>query len=77
MDGIALAQPALALAAKMLARAEQAGVPVPLPSTVDEWGAVLFRVVADARAAGVDAEAALRRAALAYADAVREAERAR
>ncbi|RZU52104.1 XTP/dITP diphosphohydrolase [Krasilnikovia cinnamomea] len=39
-----------------------------------ELGAALLRVVADARAAGLDAEAALRRATLAYADAVRAAE---
>jgi XTP/dITP diphosphohydrolase len=37
-------------------------------------GRVLLAVVAAARAAGVDAEAALRRATLAYAEAVRAAE---
>ncbi|HEX5597459.1 MAG TPA: nucleoside triphosphate pyrophosphohydrolase [Micromonosporaceae bacterium] len=81
MDGIALAQPALALAAKVLQRAERAGIEVPLPPVPSApgdkttLGASLLAVVARARAAGLDAEAALRRAALDYADAVRAAER--
>jgi XTP/dITP diphosphohydrolase len=80
MDGIALAQPALTLAAKILERAERAGVEVPLPPSPEKpasgeaLGASLLVLVARARAAGLDAEAALRRAALAYADAVRAAE---
>ncbi|MGC9666733.1 MazG family protein [Planosporangium sp. 12N6] len=100
MDGIALAQPALSLATKVLGRAERAGVDVPLPggdggppggdaspagggaagSDADtaalggDLGARLLAVVAAARARGVDAEGELRRAALAYADAVRRAE---
>jgi XTP/dITP diphosphohydrolase len=74
LDGIALSQPALALAAKILQRAERAGQTVPLPAG-SELGAALLRTVAGARAEGLDAEAALRRAALAYADAVRDAER--
>jgi XTP/dITP diphosphohydrolase len=74
LDGIALSQPALALAAKILQRAERAGRTVPLPAG-SELGASLLRTVAEARAEGLDAEAALRRAALAYADAVRDAER--
>jgi XTP/dITP diphosphohydrolase len=71
LDGIALSQPALALAAKILRRAERAGRRVPLPSGPD-LGAVLLRLVAEA---GTDAEAALRQAALRYADDVRAAER--
>src|SRR3954451_16638982 len=39
MDGIALAQPALALAAKILQRVERAGVQVPLPATPPPPGA--------------------------------------
>jgi XTP/dITP diphosphohydrolase len=74
MDGIALSQPALALAAKVLSRARRAGVTVPLPPDSSELGAVLLRIVAEADQAGVDAEAALRRAALAYAETVRAAE---
>jgi XTP/dITP diphosphohydrolase len=73
LDGIALSQPALALAAKIVQRAERAGLRVPLPQDLD-LGASLLRQVAEARAAGVDAEAALRRAALDYADDVRAAE---
>jgi XTP/dITP diphosphohydrolase len=75
MDGIALSQPALSLAAKVLSRASRAGVPVPLPS--DGLGARLFAIVAEARERGEDPEAALRAAALAYAEAVRAAERSR
>ncbi|GIF19303.1 XTP/dITP diphosphohydrolase [Actinoplanes tereljensis] len=73
LDGIALSQPALSLAAKILQRAERAGLGVPLPGG-DDLGPALFRVVAEARAAGVDAEAELRRAALEYAEEVRSAE---
>lgn len=73
LDGIALSQPALALAAKILHRAERAGLDVPLPSGSD-LGAELLRLVARARAEGLDAEAALRRAALDHADAIRAAE---
>jgi XTP/dITP diphosphohydrolase len=74
MDGVALAQPALALAAKFLQRAERAGITVDLP-TGDDLGPRLLRLVAAARAAGEDPEAALRAAALRYADAARAAER--
>jgi XTP/dITP diphosphohydrolase len=74
MDGIALSQPALALAAKVLSRASRAGISVPLP-TSDGLGAELLATVEAARRRGEDAEAALRAAALAYADAVRAAER--
>jgi XTP/dITP diphosphohydrolase len=73
LDGIALSQPALALAAKILQRAERAGLSLPLPAEGD-LGGVLLGIVAQARADGLDAEAALRRAALEYADAVRDAE---
>ncbi len=73
LDGIALSQPSLSLAAKILERVERAGLAVPLPAG-DALGEVLLRLVADARAGGADAEAALRRAVLAYADAVRDAE---
>ncbi|MDG4763820.1 MazG family protein [Solwaraspora sp. WMMD406] len=79
MDGIVLAQPALSLADKVLHRAGRAGVDVPLPepdAAADpsaRLGAHLLAVVARARADGLDAEGALRRAALAYVDAVRAA----
>jgi XTP/dITP diphosphohydrolase len=81
LDGLALAQPALALAAKLLGRAERAGLDVPVPASpladvddADALGATLLGIVAGARAAGVDAEAALRRAVLAHADRLRSAE---
>jgi XTP/dITP diphosphohydrolase len=71
LDGIALSQPALALAAKILERAARAGISVPLPAG-DGLGERLLRAVAEG---GDDPEGALRRAALAYAEAVRAAER--
>ena len=73
LDGIALSQPALALAAKILRRTERAGLTVPLPAG-DDLGPALLRLVADARAAGLDPEAELRSATLGYADEVRTAE---
>ena len=73
LDGIALSQPALSLAAKILHRTERGGVSVPLPEGSD-LGAALLRQVAEARAAGLDPEALLRQAALDYAARVREAE---
>ncbi|WP_433080652.1 MazG family protein [Dactylosporangium sp. CA-052675] len=74
VDGVALSQPALALAAKLLQRVSRAGldVPLPAPSTL---GGRLFAAVAEARASDEDAEAALREAALRYMEAVRAAER--
>jgi XTP/dITP diphosphohydrolase len=74
VDGVALSQPALSLAAKLLQRVERAGLDVP-PPPADELGAALFALVAKARAEGLDAEAALRRVALAYLEEVRRAER--
>ena len=73
LEGIALSQPALSLAAKILQRAERAGVAVALPSDAG-LGATLLRLVADARSQGLDAEAALRQAALELAADVRKAE---
>jgi XTP/dITP diphosphohydrolase len=74
LDGIARSQPALALAAKILSRAARAGLPVVLPEG-DDLGGRLLRLSWDAVERGEDAEAALRRAALALADQVRAAER--
>ena len=73
LEGIALSQPALSLAAKILQRSERAGLTVPLPDGAD-LGATLLRLVAQARADGLDPEALLRQAALEYADAVRARE---
>jgi len=71
LDGIALGQPALSLAAKILSRARRAGIEIDLPAG-DDLGAELLALVA--RAQGEDPEGALRRAALALADAVRRTE---
>ncbi|MEV1146003.1 nucleoside triphosphate pyrophosphohydrolase [Micromonospora sp. NPDC049799] len=81
LDGVALSQPALALAAKILDRAARVGLAVPPPladTQVDaeaRLGASLLTTVAAARQANLDPEAALRRATLAYAESVRAAER--
>jgi XTP/dITP diphosphohydrolase len=82
LDGIALSQPALSLAAKLLSRAQRAGIDVPLPpasgeltETDESLGAGLLAIVAAARRRGLDPEAALRAAALRYGEAVRASER--
>src|SRR5689334_6721218 len=59
-DGVPLAQPALALAAKLVSRASRTGLH-PTFAAEDEIGARLFEIVQDAVAAGVDPEGALRR----------------
>ena len=74
-DGIAMHQPALALAAKLLSRSERAGLTVPMPAG-DGIGERLLAVVADAVRAGVDPEQALRSSARDYRDAVRAGEQA-
>jgi XTP/dITP diphosphohydrolase len=74
LDGVAMSQPALALAATLRRKAARAGLDVPLPDG-DDLGSRLFRTAAEAVAVGEDPEAALRGVALAYADAVRAAER--
>jgi XTP/dITP diphosphohydrolase len=76
-DGVPLGQPALSLAAKLLSRSEKAGVSVATPAgDPDRIGARLFDLAREARAAGVDPEAALRAVARDYRDAVVAAERA-
>jgi XTP/dITP diphosphohydrolase len=83
LDGVAQSQPALALVAKYLARVERAHVPVSGPSLPagvvapgddEALGELLFALVVAGRERGLDAEAALRRAAHAYAARVRAAE---
>jgi XTP/dITP diphosphohydrolase len=69
LDGVSLSQPALALAAQVLSRVQRAGLTIPVPA-----GEPLFALVEAALARGGDAEAELRKAVLAYADAVRAAE---
>ncbi len=76
VDGVALAQPAVALAAKLAARAARASVPVDLlPGPTSGTGGALFALSATAKLAGEDPEAALRRVARRFADDLRCAER--
>ena len=73
VDGVPLAQPALALAAKLTARADRAGLNPALaePDGADaEIGARLLAVVRDAAAVGVDPEGALRRTTAALRAAI-------
>jgi XTP/dITP diphosphohydrolase len=72
MDSIALAQPALSLAAKVQARAARAGLD---PGTQEggDIGERLWALVAEATAGGVDAESELRRVALRRMAALRTA----
>jgi len=78
VEGVPLAQPALALAAKLLSRTDRAGLEVPvavLPvSDSDDLGDLLLGLVATARRRGLDPEAELRAAARRFAARVREAE---
>jgi XTP/dITP diphosphohydrolase len=59
LDGLPPGLPALLLADKVLDRAERAGTPVTIPAG-DDLGDRLLALVAEARAAGVDPEHALR-----------------
>ncbi|MET9759738.1 nucleoside triphosphate pyrophosphohydrolase [Streptomyces sp. NPDC006372] len=72
-EGIPLGQPGLALAAKLASRARTAGLDIPLPP-VEGVGYELLALAVRAESEGVDPEAALRAAARAYRDAIREAE---
>jgi XTP/dITP diphosphohydrolase len=74
-DGVPLAQPALALSAKLVARAGRAGLSV-TPEPTGEFGEGLFAMAQRAVAAGVDPESALRGTARAYRAAMIAAERA-
>jgi XTP/dITP diphosphohydrolase len=74
-DGIALGQPALALAAKLVSRSTRAGLTVELPAG-DGIGERLLAVVAEAVHAGLDPEQALRQSAREYREAIRASERA-
>jgi XTP/dITP diphosphohydrolase len=76
VDGVALGQPAVALAAKLTSRTARAGLPSELLPSGPGVGEQLFALAATAKLAGVDPEAELRTAALRFADAVRVAESA-
>jgi len=66
LDGVPQGMPALALADKILGKAEKLGIvdvdgPAPFPfASEDELGPVLLAIVASARTQGLDAERALR-----------------
>ncbi|MEE4424658.1 nucleoside triphosphate pyrophosphohydrolase [Streptomyces bugieae] len=72
-EGVPLAQPGLALAAKLASRVRTAGLDVPLPAGRGV-GYELLAMAVRAEAEGTDPEAALRAAARAYRDAVLAAE---
>jgi XTP/dITP diphosphohydrolase len=75
VDGVALAQPAVALAAKLAARTVKAGLPSDLlPGHGSGTGGALFQLSATAKLAGEDPEGALHRVARRFADDVRAAE---
>lgn len=77
LDGIPQAMPALALAAKLVGRAEQVGVSLaadPVPTDEAALGDALLATVVGARAAGLDAERALRDALRRLQDDIRSAE---
>ena len=81
LDGIPQSMPALALAEKVLTRAERAGLTPPAEHPVGrfadetELGRVLLDIAADARSQGLDAERALRSALRGLQDGIRERER--
>lgn len=82
VEGVPMAQPALALAAKLLHRTEKLGVGVPPPdvevpkfANAGEAGDALMAMVAQASRVGVDAEQALRGAVRRYIDAIQLEER--
>ncbi|MDQ3762055.1 MAG: MazG family protein, partial [Actinomycetota bacterium] len=76
VDGVSLAQPAVALAAELVSRAMKAALPTDLlPGADGGTGASLFALSAAAKLAGEDPEAALRCVARRFADNVRAAER--
>ncbi|MFD7922311.1 nucleoside triphosphate pyrophosphohydrolase [Streptomyces sp. NPDC059740] len=71
-DGVPVAQPALAFAAKLASRARAAGIDARPEG--EDVGYRLLALAAEAEAAGVDPETALRGAARAYREAIRAAE---
>jgi len=76
VDGVALGQPAVALAAKLAQRTKRAGFPVDLLPEGDDSATTLFVVAALAKLAGEDPETELRAVARTFAANVRAAETA-
>ncbi|SFW64653.1 MazG family protein [Amycolatopsis australiensis] len=76
VDGVALGQPAVALAGKLGQRSGRAGIPLDLFPAESGAAAQLFRIAATARRAGIDPEGELRAVAKQFAEDVRAAEQA-
>lgn len=74
VDGVALGQPAAALAAKLVSRTAKAGLPSDLLPAGSGPGAALFALAARVKLAGTDPETALRAVARRFAHDVRAAE---
>jgi XTP/dITP diphosphohydrolase len=74
VDGVPMSLPALALAAKLIHRAEKNGVVVDAAPADGSVGARLFALVAEARDNGLDAEAELRERIRRFVAAVQSAE---
>ncbi|RJQ71638.1 nucleoside triphosphate pyrophosphohydrolase [Pseudonocardiaceae bacterium YIM PH 21723] len=74
VDGVAMGQPAIALAGKLAGRAAKAGFPVDLLPDGDTAGETLFAVAALARLAGEEPENELRAVARGFAERIRAAE---
>jgi XTP/dITP diphosphohydrolase len=82
IEGVPLAQPAMALAAKMIYRADKYGYslsvahPVTLPNDTDEakLGEILLGVIDQAQKLGIDPEIALRTATKAFIATIQEHE---
>jgi XTP/dITP diphosphohydrolase len=76
LDGVPVALPALARAAKLVGRADKAGLDVAVPGS-GSIGDRLLALAAEAQRAGFDPEAELRGALTAWGEAVRAAEQQR
>jgi XTP/dITP diphosphohydrolase len=76
LDGVPVALPALARAAKLVGRADKAGLDVAVPVS-GSIGDRLLALAAEAQRAGFDPEAELRGALTAWGEAVRAAEQQR
>ncbi|MGW4483003.1 MazG family protein [Amycolatopsis sp. NPDC004368] len=76
VDGVALGQPAVALAAKLGQRSGRAGIPLDLFPAGSTPAEQLFRTAATARRAGTDPEDELRAVAKQFARDIRAAEQA-
>ncbi|WP_375499438.1 MazG family protein [uncultured Jatrophihabitans sp.] len=76
VDGVPVAQPALALAAKLVSRARRHDIAAAVAAPADSIGARLFALVQEAVADGLDPETELRQVTRDYRRAIVAAERA-